>query len=49
MGNNMKRARINADYKSIFDQVAAQMAQQLVDANTFVVLLAGLPANAPQP
>ena len=45
----MKKAREDADYAAVVPRISDIMAQQLADADTFVALLAQVPATSPQP
>jgi len=49
LGNHMKKARDDADYAAVVPRINDIMTQQLADANTFVALLARVPAASPQP
>ena len=49
LGNQMKRARDDADYVSAVPRVADVMNQQLAAANAFTALLAQVPETSPQP
>ena len=48
LGNQMKRAREEADYVSATPRVSDIMTQQLANANTFVSLLTQVPTSSPQ-
>lgn len=45
----MKKAREDADYISLVPRITDITTQQLADANTFVALLAQVPAASPKP
>jgi uncharacterized protein (UPF0332 family) len=49
LGNQMKKAREDADYVAAVPRMSDIMMQQLADANTFVALLAQVPPTSPQP
>ncbi len=48
LGNQMKRAREDADYVAVVPRIGDIMTQQLADANEFVALLAQVPSTSPQ-
>jgi uncharacterized protein (UPF0332 family) len=49
LGNQMKKAREDADYIAAVPRISDILTQQLANANTFVALLAQVPATSPQP
>jgi uncharacterized protein (UPF0332 family) len=49
IANTMKVAREDADYSSAVPRVADRMAQQIADANDFIVRLTRLQPVLPQP
>lgn len=48
MGNQMKKAREDADYVSSIPRIADVMVQQISDASAFVALLAQVPTTSPR-
>ena len=48
LGNQMKMARENADYKEDVSRVGDAMQQQLLDAHKFGTILALVPPTSPQ-
>ena len=49
IGNQMKRAREEADYVSAVSSVGGITSQQLNDATELIALLSQVPATSPQP
>lgn len=48
IGNQMKKAREDADYKSVVPRIGEITVQQLADADDFAKLLAQVPETSPQ-
>ena len=48
LGNQMKKAREDADYEAAVPRISEIMTQQLTHANEFATLLAQVPATSPQ-
>jgi uncharacterized protein (UPF0332 family) len=49
LGNQMKKAREDADYLAAVPRITDIVTQQLADANSFVALLSQVPAASHQP